>query len=160
MASTPILTYILNPVNSLTRKKRLLQNFMFHGRVLTCTAHIRRIQNPCSWQIKLLNGQFPIIRETTENGIPSYDVKKSETAKVIMYILVTVRRRFGFLMTTIINKRFPLKETKLIRNIKNDSKTCVAVVRLFKSWTKISIVVNVAFMIPAKATFVVSYSLY
>ena len=71
---------------------------MFHGRVLTCTVHIRRIQNPCNWQIKLLNGHFPIIREATENGIPSYDVKKSETAKVIMYILGTVRRRFGFLL--------------------------------------------------------------
>lgn len=62
-----------------------------------------------------------MIREATEKGIPSKDIKKSETARVIMYILGTVLRRFGFLMTAIPRRRFPKKERELINNMKNDS---------------------------------------
>ena len=58
------------------------------------------------------------MREATENGIPSKDIKKSERAKVMMYMLGTVRRRFGYLITAMSNRRFPEKETKLIKNKK------------------------------------------
>ena len=105
-------------------RERTTRKYLFTAvtaKVCKDTAHMRRIQNPCSWQIKLLNGHFPVIREASENGIPSNDIKKSETAKVIMYMLGTVLRRFGFLMTEIPSNKFPEKEVKLIRSKKNDS---------------------------------------
>ena len=61
-----------------------------------------------------------MIREATEKGIPINEDRKSETAKVIMYMLGTVLRRFGFLMTAIPSKRFPANEMKLIKNKKSD----------------------------------------
>ena len=99
--------------------------------------------------MKLLNGHFPIIREATENGIPSKDIRKSEAARVMMYMLGTVLRRFGFLMIAIPSKRFPKKEMALIRNRKNDSTISAAVDRFFSCWANISMEVNDAFMILA-----------
>lgn len=85
------------------------------------------------------------MREATEKGIPNKDIKKSETDKVIMYMLGTVLRRFGFLMTAIPSRRFPAKEAKLINSIKKHSETLVNVERCFNSHAKVSTDVAVRF---------------
>ena len=132
-------------------RERTTRKYLFTAvtaRVCKDTAHMKRIQNPWNWQVKLLNGHFPVMREATENGIPNTDIKKSETAKDIMYMLGIVLRRFGFLMTAIPSNRFPRKETRLIINRKKDSTVWTTVVRLFNCWAKTSIVVAVTFMMP------------